>query len=515
VTSAPTRLPDQAEPGGALPMQPGPGRADAIGSWLDRLLRLTRLPVREAAEIRDELDSHLRERVRDLMLVGHDEPDAIHKSISELGDLALLAQRYRDANRKPIGRMLMQFTLITAVGAALGLSTIALQQSQPEQLVQIPVIETQPETTAEVPSLREFGGPMIVEADPEAIHAEIMRNFEVQNLNVLADESILRTALEAGPITEAFKEMALAADVTSSQVYWDYLADFGLDTESEIETVATEGQSIRKSFEMLSDTLGLTDTSRLDCRIADGLLEIATVEFFDRREMMLLPYAVAILPDTGSPLVQSDESETLTDMVTTLIEPAVWEVNGGYAAIYAAGDRLFVNAPLRIQSQVGWLLGELQANASLSPSNDMTLPRAMNTMLPRDNTTPLPSVEGMTLRLRAAGDRVYVEIVQGGEVRRIEATELEITAGSITSLRTSGPTGPSSLGADGRTYTVLPGDTMASISSQWLGSTRRMDELEAANPGLDAGQLVVGQELQLPQDRSGQAAENILPGSGD
>ncbi|MFG0259359.1 MAG: permease prefix domain 1-containing protein, partial [Phycisphaerales bacterium JB041] len=106
--------------------------SDQIGSWLDRLVRLTRLPSAEASELREELDAHLRDRVRDLMLVGHDEPDAIHRSISELGDLAQLAQRYREASRTPRRRLFMNLAVIAVAGSALGLSTLALQSGQPE-----------------------------------------------------------------------------------------------------------------------------------------------------------------------------------------------------------------------------------------------------------------------------------------------------------------------------------------------------------------------------------------------
>lgn len=49
----------------------------------------------------------------------------------------------------------------------------------------------------------------------------------------------------------------------------------------------------------------------------------------------------------------------------------------------------------------------------------------------------------------------------------------------------------------GPTYTVRSGDTLAAIASRFSVS---LDDLRAANPGLDPAQLSVGDVVRLPQD---------------
>ena len=83
----------------------GEERADAIGVWLDLLVKLLRLPARECEAIRDELESHLRERVRDLVVAGTTEDDAVRVAVGELGDAASLAARYREARAYPRRRL--------------------------------------------------------------------------------------------------------------------------------------------------------------------------------------------------------------------------------------------------------------------------------------------------------------------------------------------------------------------------------------------------------------------------
>jgi len=47
-------------------------------------------------------------------------------------------------------------------------------------------------------------------------------------------------------------------------------------------------------------------------------------------------------------------------------------------------------------------------------------------------------------------------------------------------------------------YTVRPGDTLSEIALHELGSSRRWQEIVAANPGLDPGRLQVGKPIVLP-----------------
>src|SRR5437868_331163 len=93
--------------GGTPPGSLGTNRDDTVSAWLDVLCKLVRLPREQTESIRVELEEHLRERVRDLMVEGEPEDVATRRAIAELGDAAALADRFRRAEHTPRRRMLM------------------------------------------------------------------------------------------------------------------------------------------------------------------------------------------------------------------------------------------------------------------------------------------------------------------------------------------------------------------------------------------------------------------------
>ncbi len=414
-----------AQPQAASP--PTPASTDAIGAWLDRLLRLTRLPAPEAAELRDELDAHLRERVRDLMLAGNDEPDAIHKSISELGDLALLAQRYREASRTPRRRLTMNIALIAAAGAALGLSTAALRQAQPDRQPE-PAADTRPEDLPggtsglfQLGLIPEDVGPdgqgtyrLGAVPDRALLRALALRGFTSVSVDDLADGSyqlrlgpavvadpddgvpalggipLLRyyssqgvapsraipEDIDGAPLAEVLAMLAESQDLRP-YIHWRDLQ--GLP-EDELTALPLAGQQLDRAFEMINDALELDAQVAIEYRADDGLLEVASREYFDRRERELVTYSVSDLVYADAPLQTTEESEVLVQLITEIVETDVWAQNGGeIGSIYCVGGKLFVNAPPRVHAQVAWLLTELLDTAersSLSPAPDATEPGA-------------------------------------------------------------------------------------------------------------------------------------------
>lgn len=105
-----------------------PNRRDAADAWLDRVTAMLRVPMAEREAIRAELNEHLRERIRDLMLSGAGEGAATSQAIGELGDAAMLARRYQEAIEPSSRRSLMHVGIATAATAALVFSGAALFQ---------------------------------------------------------------------------------------------------------------------------------------------------------------------------------------------------------------------------------------------------------------------------------------------------------------------------------------------------------------------------------------------------
>lgn len=108
-----------------------PSTRDPIGEWLDVFMRLTGLSGGRRAELRAELEDHLRSRVDDLLIMGLSESEATHKAVGELGETAELARRFRHAQHAGQRRRTMQMILIGAGAAALalGVGTVLPGQS--------------------------------------------------------------------------------------------------------------------------------------------------------------------------------------------------------------------------------------------------------------------------------------------------------------------------------------------------------------------------------------------------
>ena len=73
--------------------------------------------------------------------------------------------------------------------------------------------------------------------------------------------------------------------------------------------------------------------------------------------------------------------------------------------------------------------------------------------------------------------------------------EIEGPRGTTVNVVTQAPAAAS---AGWTTYTIQKGDTLWSITVRCLGDGRRFREILAANPGLNASKLAVGQTINIP-----------------
>lgn len=462
---------------------------DSIGAWLDRLVRITRLPAGEAREIRDELDAHLRERVRDLMLVGHDEAEAIHKAISELGDLAQLAHRYREAGKASTGRILMNIALFATVGAALGLGALAV--SQPETPARDPAAANPPGIVAEQITIQPSDdGSLTYEIAP-AGGGRLELVPTVTQLPLVGQLFINQAHRSDEPIGADIQDASLA-DVfelyASSQglkpyIHWRILED-AIDTDEIVTGLPVAEQPLSRAVSMLNDQFGLAGDEAIDYRVDSGLLEIATRAFFDRRETELVTYDVSSLLQTDWPLETTDDSLVLIDLITQIVEPDAWPENGGtIAAAYVAGSKLFVKAPARIHERVAWLLEQLRDDGER-----------------HSLATPGRSTGSTRIRLAAEGDGVLLDLRRpDGSTQQIRAGEVSIDCTDLLAVRTSeGMSMESGHLGSTRNYTVREGDSLTRIAAEMLGDRRSIEAILELNPGLDDTRLEVGREISLP-----------------
>ncbi len=323
---------------------------DPVGAWLDVLMGLVRLGGAEKRAIRDELDSHLRDRVRDLMLTGLHEPVATREAIAELGDAAELAARYARASKSPARRRIaMNLGLFGMAGAALVTSFVAMQQpggsggsgSGPEaRAYQAPALAA-PEHASKSVGKVEFSDTPL---------AEVLRRVaDSAGLMLLVDERSLESIglMQDSPVTMSLKEATL-------QTVMDELAAWS------------------------SNESGMG----LSYRVRDGVLRVAGAHDLDLADRMLVTI------DVSGPIESGISGEEICDLVKTFIEPESWEDNGGdLGRMNVVGTKMFIRATPRMIEGTRWIVGQLAEPERARMNTDGFEER-------RDATSPNASTDG-------------------------------------------------------------------------------------------------------------------------
>ena len=131
------------------------------------LTSMLSLPESQRAQVRDELEDHLRSRVDDLLITGTPESEAIRIAVAELGETAELAKLISHAHtRINPRRRIMNIALITAAVAGLSIGGISLQNTAG--------------TSAG------GSGSVLVYADPSSTDDEKVRAFDVGTVSLSA-----------------------------------------------------------------------------------------------------------------------------------------------------------------------------------------------------------------------------------------------------------------------------------------------------------------------------------------
>ena len=289
-----------------------PSSRDPITNWLDVFTKLLAVPPAEKARIRDELEDHLRMRVEDLLILGMTEPEAVQKAVAELGETAELAKGFKEARTSSRRRLLMHTALFAAAGLALTMSVANILPGSNH---------TMPATSPAEIAL----------AQPE--------QGEQRN-------GYLGYDIEGGLLEDVLMNLGEAAG-SRVFVHWSSLDLVGIDREMEVGAIPSKGLELSKVRELLNSMLGLEGGDELTARDDDGLLEFATVSYFDRRELITLDHDVSDLVPADHILDYTSEAENLRNGSMQVIEPSIW--NSDIGAVVVNGSQLSVRAPERVQ----------------------------------------------------------------------------------------------------------------------------------------------------------------------
>lgn len=298
------------------PTSTGDAAPDGLDAWLDDLENRLRLSPPDRAAVRDELEQHARERVRDLALRGTGPDEAVRLALAELGDAAVLAARFHHARRRRRRRTMFNLTVAGAALAALGLSVATL--------------------TANAPS-----------APPPS-------DGRVYEPVASTDLAEIRVGIEDGATFAAFVDAVRERVDTPVFVQWNDLAEAGIQPDTPLPH-GFAPVSLPTAFRLVTDqTIG--GTGRVEYSVNE-LFEIGSRDYFDRHDRVLATHSITEV------LATTDLSpERIAELLPRIVEPASWIEHGGSAAdVQVANGTLFVNAPARIQKAVAWTLEQLAA----------------------------------------------------------------------------------------------------------------------------------------------------------
>ncbi len=377
-----------------------PVQGDSVSSWLDVLDKLLGLPPEEAKAIREELASHLRERVRDLTVSGMAEGEAVKAAIGELGDAVELARRFQQARRPSKRSMVMQVALVSAVVVAVTAGGLAMRgASQAADAKQEAAVAKQAELETKNKALQAFTAAVLAqgtapqkadgyEAAAHALAAAGVQPIEAQRAPVLA---ALMAATAGGEVGEA-KVSSKATDTwkaffenaahsAGKGLVVNFTSMEGLNLASN-DPVGVELKDVR-----LDEAMRLLNVSRqsdsvkgnIAYRVSDSAVEFGSEDFFDRREVETRTYDLDALVKTllakeaeepgpkqedRHSRISAEQSvcEEVSHLIENMVNSDMWVDNGGNtASIRRYASKLFITAPVRRFREIEWVLKEAGA----------------------------------------------------------------------------------------------------------------------------------------------------------
>lgn len=307
---------------------------DSIDTWLAVLVRLLHVPPGQREAIRDEIETHLRERVRDLMIGGIAEHDAIRTAISELGEVADLARRFSLASKLRMRRTVMNVAILGVGALTVGAATMIFNGGG--QPAPRPSVYESPVQAGKSPQAAAIGDQTLAAAFVEQELRHVLEFIaQAAGLDLVVDHR----ALDGG----------------------------GIALDEPITLNLSRPRPVAQVLDLLAAQL----EHPFAWRAADGMLEVSTSEVFDRRNVVLASFDVQNVVDLiwSTSDGEDDATGRLESLIVEYIEPEAWTVNGGdLANVSVVGGKMFVKAPARFHGPIEWILGQLEESAAAQAS---------------------------------------------------------------------------------------------------------------------------------------------------
>ncbi len=294
---------------------------DSISTWLDVLTAMLVMPESQRAQVRDELEDHLRSRVDDLLIVGKPESEAIQIAVTELGETAELAKLITHAHTQiNPRRKLMNAALITVALAGMSFGGFSFING----------------TGAPSATPSNGGAVPVVVSDETRKAEEKVHQFNIEEASVLdVFQEILRAfgqGYEFSP--DASREGSRSQVPMRSGV--KFIGEFTLDQAiSQLERVFAPELM---GFEVVSGS---------------GGIKILTADEYQRSIIETRVYL--------APLWVANTESQLLSYASSLQSLLGVKYDLGYTSIQIIGDSIVVAAPPEIHIEVVRFTSELDA----------------------------------------------------------------------------------------------------------------------------------------------------------
>jgi hypothetical protein len=327
---------------------PIPTSRDAIDSWLDVLVSMLSLPATNKAQVRDELEDHLRSRVDDLLVMGTTEREAIQTAINELGETAELAKLISSATRTrtPFRRFAMNAVFFVLAGSVLTASVSMMIPTNGNNAVavvseseSVHTIETDSKPLSEVmldvrsATIQDLCNAISQNTDkPLVVHWE-----RLSDLSIDRDTPIL---IDADPIS-----VELTLTILAEKTQRDLRNSIAMLTEEDrIEIGTRELFDQRTTSKRLYDLSMFTDTSEIEKTIRQHTGSVDAHAFVQQRDIH----------------IQNRMTEMM-DLVHGHVSTSDWRSLGGsVASLSVLKTTMIITAPTRIHEEVELLLNDLR-----------------------------------------------------------------------------------------------------------------------------------------------------------
>ncbi|MEX0876960.1 MAG: permease prefix domain 1-containing protein [Phycisphaerales bacterium] len=319
----------------------GPAPHDGVDSWLDVLTSMLSLPASQRAQVRDELEDHLRSRVDDLLIAGKPEPEAIRTAIAELGETAQLARHITSANRTPksFRRFAMNATFFVLAGSILTAGVSMMMPSAPQQ------------------QTSNTGSESVVAIDKEPSDESSFDSFTVD----------VRDATVAEFIQQIDRNIERPLIV-----HWELISDLGFNRDAPLD-IDADPIPAGLALTILAERTEPTLSDSIAVLEKDDRIEIGTRSQFDRRTSEKRIYDLSIFTPEAQVIMRGNQMHRSAPRVSTEnemtrirgllqshISSDAWvDFGGDIASATVLNTTLVVSAPVRMHTQIDALLGKL------------------------------------------------------------------------------------------------------------------------------------------------------------